>query len=46
MEASGFSPKMIDSIQNILPGPTPINGKEQLLDDEELHDEVEEFDHD
>jgi hypothetical protein len=37
MEAQGFSPKQIEMIKNILPGPTPISGKEQLLD-EELHD--------
>jgi hypothetical protein len=37
MEAQGFSPKMIDSIQNILPGPTPINGKEPI--DAEISDD-------
>ena len=38
MEKQGFSQRQIDMIQNILPGPTPINGEEQLLD-EELHDD-------
>jgi hypothetical protein len=41
MEQAGFSTKQIDMIQNILPGPTPINGKEQLLDEEVSDDDVE-----